>query len=256
MPERPGVHPLSVLVIAKDEEEMVGECLESCAFAGEIVVVDAGSSDATVEIARARGARVLEHPFETHARQKNWGLEQLAHDWVLVVDADERVSPDLANEITALLSRGPECPGYWIRRRNTFLGRIIQGAGWGRDRVLRFFDRHRARYDDRLVHETVILSGEAGTLRSVLLHHPCRTLDAWIRKTIRYANQGALDAHARGERPGWVKLALRPPARFVKQYVIQRGFLDGVEGFLLCVTSAFGVFWKYARLRELARRSR
>ncbi len=255
MLESSAVHRLSVLVIAKDEEEMIGECLESCTFAGEIVVVDAGSSDGTVEIAHARGARVLEHPFETHARQKNWGLGHLTNDWVLVVDADERVTPDLAREITALVSRGPECAGYWIRRRNTFLGRAIQGAGWGRDRVLRLFDRRRARYDDRLVHETVIMEGEAGALNHALLHHPCRTLDAWVQKTIRYANQGALDAHARGERAGWGKLALRPPARFVKQYILQRGFLDGVEGFLLCVTSAFGVFWKYARLRELVRRS-
>ena len=149
--------PLSVLVIAKNEEANLAECLASCRFADEMLVVDAGSNDRTLEIARASGARVLEHPFESHAKQKNWGLEQLAHDWVLIVDADERVPEELAREIRDHLAKGPAHRGYWIHRRSTFLGREIRGAGWQRDRVLRFFDRRRARYEEKLVHEEVAL---------------------------------------------------------------------------------------------------
>ncbi len=251
-----GVPKLSVLVIAKDEEEVIDACLASCAFADEIVLVDSGSRDRTAEIAKRRGARVLDHPFVTHAQQKNWGLEQLAHDWVLIVDADERIPEALAREIAALLSMGPPRAGYWIRRRNRFLGRTIRGAGWGSDRVLRFFDRRRGRYEDRLVHEEVRLESEAAILKCALDHFPCRDLGAWTRKTIRYAEQGADEARSRGERGSAAKLVLRPPARFFKQYVLQGGFLDGVEGFLLCAISSFGVLVKYARLRELGRGAR
>ena len=247
--------PLSVLVIAKNEEANLEDCLASCRFAEEMLVVDAGSADRTAEIARAAGARVLEHAFESHAKQKNWGLGQLAHDWVLVVDADERVPELLAQEIRALLlqSSGPPRGGYWIYRRSTFLGREIRGAGWQRDRVLRFFDRRRARYEERLVHEEVDLGEPAGVLHHRLLHHPCRDLTSWIEKVNRYATQGAREAWSRGERATLVSLLLRPPSRFAKQYVLQCGFRDGWEGLLLCAISAFGVFLKYAKLRELAR---
>ncbi len=247
--------PLSALVIARDEEEMIGDCLASLAFADERVVVDSGSADRTPKIARAHGAEVIEHPFTTHAEQKNWGLERVAHDWVLVVDADERVTPELAREIASILAGTPSAPGFWIRRRSTFLGRRIRGAGWQRDRVLRLFDRRRGRYAERAVHEEVVLDARAGTLNAAFDHHPCRDLGRWIDKTKRYAELGAREAFGRGERAGVAGLVLRPPARFLKQYVAQGGFRDGLEGFLLCAISAFGVFVKYAMLRELARRA-
>ncbi|HET9888241.1 MAG TPA: glycosyltransferase family 2 protein [bacterium] len=248
--------PLSVLVIAKNEEDNLPECLASCRFAGEVLVVDAGSADRTREIAQAAGARVVEHSFESHAKQKNWGLQQLANDWVLVVDADERVPETLALEIRALLAReaGPPRAGYWIYRRSTFLGREIRGAGWQRDRVLRFFDRRRARYAERLIHEEVELSQPpAGILHERLLHHPCRDLTSWMEKVNRYASAGAREAWSKGERATFLSLLLRPPARFAKQYVVQGGFRDGWEGLLLCAISSFGVFLKYAKLREIAR---
>lgn len=245
---------LSALVIAKNEEEMLDECLATLRFAAEIVVVDSGSADRTVAIAEAAGARVLRHDFETHAKQKNWGIGEVRHDWVLVVDADERVPPALAEEIVSLLASNPSAPGYWIRRRNTFLGRRIRGAGWGRDKVLRLFNRRRASYAERLVHEEVATEGLPGTLFHSLDHHPCRDLSEWVEKTNRYAMMGAKDAYARGRRAGMFAILLRPPARFLKQYVLQAGFRDGTEGFLLCVIAAFGVFLKVAKLRELGRR--
>jgi glycosyltransferase involved in cell wall biosynthesis len=249
------VEPLSVLVPTLNEEECLPECLASCAFADEIVVVDSGSEDRTVEIAREHGATVLVHAFETHARQKNWGLTHVSHSWVLVVEADERVPTPLRDEIREVL-RGPARRGYWIRRRNTFLGRGIRGSGWQHDRVLRLFDRTVGRYEERRVHEEVRVRGQVGVLKQRLIHHSCRDLSAWIRKTERYSTLGAEEAWASGRRATGGDLLFRPVARFLKQYVAQGGFRDGVEGLMLCTVSAFGVFLKYAKLKELAMRNR
>jgi glycosyltransferase involved in cell wall biosynthesis len=244
---------VSVLVPTLDEERNLAECLASCAFADEIVVVDSGSRDATAAIAKRLGARVLVNPFESHARQKNWGLARVSNDWVLTLDADERVTPELAEEIRDLLRAEPPRAGYRIRRRNTFLGREIRGCGWQRDRVLRLFDRRRARFDDRRVHESVRVDGDVGALRGSLSHRSCRDLGQWLRKVERYAELGAAELHARGRRAGPADLIARPPARFVKQWLLQAGFRDGCEGWILCATSAYGVLLKYARLYELGR---
>ena len=244
------MEPLSVLIPTLNEEENLGACLESCAFADEIIVVDSGSEDETQEIARRAGARLLIHEFEGHARQKNWGLEQVSHEWVLILDADERVTPELREEVASVLASPARSDGYWIRRRSTFLGREIRGCGWQRDRVLRLFARGKGRYEDRHVHEEVHVDGTVGTLHAALLHHSCRNLRDWMEKTVRYARLGAREARRRGRTARRRDLLLRPPARFLKQYIAQRGFRDGVEGFVLCVISAFGVFLKYAMLRE------
>lgn len=247
------MEPLSVLVATLDEEENLEECLAGCGFADEIVVIDSGSTDATEAIARAAGARFLVHPFETHAKQKNWGLDRVTHRWVLLVDADERVPPELREEIRTVLASGERADGYWIRRTTTFLGREIRGAGWQHDRVLRLFDRTRGRYEERRIHEEVRVQGSTRTLRHRLLHHSCRDLSVWVTKTARYAALGAEEARSRGRHASWADLTLRPVARFVKQYVLQAGFRDGVEGLLLCAISAFGVFLKYAHLRRAGR---
>jgi glycosyltransferase involved in cell wall biosynthesis len=248
------VEPLSVLITTLDEEENLPDCLASCAFADEIVVVDSGSRDATRDIAERAGATVLVRPFDDHASQKNWGLEHVANRWVLVLDADERVTPDLRSEIERLLGAGDRRAGYRIRRRNHFLGRPILGCGWQRETVLRLFDRTRGRYAPRRVHEEVEIDGSVATLRGRLVHHTCRDLSTWIAKTVRYAELGAEELRAQGRAPMPGDLLLRPALRFLKQFVLQGGFRDGEEGRILCVVSAFGVFVKYATLRELVRR--
>lgn len=242
---------LSVLIPTLDEEANLPECLASCSFADEIVVVDSGSTDRTTEIARAAGAVVLTHPFESHARQKNWGLARVANDWVLVLDADERVTPPLRESIRAAIAAPGATRGFLIRRRSTFLGRTITGCGWQFDRVLRLFDRRVACFDDRRVHESAVVQGDTRTLDGALLHHSCRDFSQWLRKVDRYASLGAEEAFARGRRPRLGDLHVRPLARFAKQWLLQGGFRDGPEGWVLCSTSAFGVMLKYARLREL-----
>jgi glycosyltransferase involved in cell wall biosynthesis len=249
------MEPLSVLILTRDEADRIGECLASVAFADERLVVDSGSTDGTPAIAAEAGARVLTRPFRDHADQKNWGLDQLTHPWVLIVDADERVPVELAEEIRGLLGGRSREGGYWIRRRSTFMGRTIRGCGWQSDRVLRFFDRREGRYADRRVHEEVRIRGRVGELRGRLEHHPYRNLSEWIARTDRYARLGAEELRRRGTRFRWRDLALRPPARFLKQWIGRGGWRDGPEGFVLCAVAAAGVLLKYAHLREAERGS-
>ncbi|MFQ5768518.1 MAG: glycosyltransferase family 2 protein, partial [Acidobacteriota bacterium] len=151
--------PLSVLVTSFNEEKNIAACLRSVAWAGEILLVDSFSTDGTVALASPLADRILVHRYESPARQKNWGIQKTSHPWILILDADERASPELAREIEDLLASGPEKSAYWIHRRNTFLGREIRHGGWERDRVIRFFSRHHARYPDVRVHEEMEVEG-------------------------------------------------------------------------------------------------
>ena len=188
--------PVSVLVPTMDEELNLPECLDSIAWADEVFVVDSFSQDRTVEIARARGAHAVQHPFETYARQKNWALDTvpLRHEWVLILDADERVTPELRAEIESLLAGGPACAGFYVNRRLIFLGRWIRHAGWYPSWNLRLFQHRLGRYEDRPVHEHVVLEGRVGYLRHDLLHLDRRPLEAFIARHNRYST---LEAEAR-----------------------------------------------------------
>src|SRR5437868_2285950 len=186
--------PVSVLVPTLDEELNLPECLTSVEWADEVFVVDSFSRDRTLEIARDHGAEVVQHAFESYSRQKNWALDTLPfrHDWVLIVDADERVTPELRCEIESLLAHGASCAGYYVNRRFIFLGHWIRHAGWYPSWNLRLFRRQSGRYDDREVHEHVVLNGPAGYLRHDLLHHDRRPLEAFITRHNRYSSLEAL----------------------------------------------------------------
>jgi glycosyltransferase involved in cell wall biosynthesis len=244
--------PLSVLVTTRDEAANLPACLDSVTWADEVLVVDSGSTDATCDLARARGARVVVHEYESAARQKNWALPLVRHPWILILDADERVSPALGHEIQAVVRADGPLDGYFLARRSSFLGHEIRHCGWDRDRVLRLFRAGRGRYDDRLVHETLELDGHAGTLTSPLLHVTYRTLGDYMDKLDRYTARGAADLRAQGRPPRILDLVLRPPARFVRMYVLQRGFQDGLHGLLLCTLSAWSVWLKYVRVFDAA----
>lgn len=245
--------PLSVIVPCFNEERHIAACLESVAWADEILVVDSFSTDRTPEIARGRATRFLQHEYLNSAAQKNWTVPQAAHDWILIVDADEQVSPALAEEIRALMARGPDASGYVLRRLNHFHGKPIRHGGWGRDRVLRLFDRRRGRYQEKHVHAEVEIDGRVAGLRHPLLHDTFRSFGDYLKKIDRYTRWGAEDLHRRGRRAGPADLALRPVGRFAKRYVIQGGFLDGVEGLMISGLDTFSVFLKYARLWEMRR---
>jgi glycosyltransferase involved in cell wall biosynthesis len=244
--------PLSLCVITRDAAGQLAECLASAPFAGEIVVVDSGSRDDTVEIARRFGARVLEQPWLGFGPQKNFAVASAANDWVLCLDADERVTPPLAAAIRALFGTGPGAVAYAVARRNRFLGRwLAHGEGYP-DWNARLFDRRRARWSDDPVHEHVVADGPVARLQGDLLHASAESLDGYLAKQNHYTTLQAQAMHARGERASVLELVGSPLVRFLRFYVVRLGFLDGVAGFAHIAIGCFASFMKYAKLRALA----
>ncbi len=243
--------PLSLCVITRDAAHDLADCLASARLAAEVVVVDSGSRDDTVEIARRSGARVVVHDFEGFGRQKNFAVAQARNDWVLCLDADERVTPQLAASIATALT-SPAAAAYTMARRNRFLGRwLAHGEGYP-DWNVRLFDRRRARWSDDPVHEHVVANGAIGSLDGDLLHQSAESLDAYVAKQNRYTTLQAQAMHARGERASALRLVVSPLARFLRFYVVKLGFLDGVAGLAHIAIGAFASFLKYAKLRALA----
>ena len=249
--------PLSLVIIARDAAHELADCLASAAFAAETIVVDSGSSDDTAAIAARSGARLIEHAWEGFGPQKNFAVGEARHDWVLCLDADERVTPDLAAAIRALfVTGGPPAAAYSIARRNRFLGRwLAHGEGYP-DWNIRLFDRRRARWSADLVHEKVIADGPVSRLHGDLLHASAESVDAYIAKQNRYTTVQAALMHARGERAGLAQLTLSPIVRFLRFYVLRLGFLDGAAGFAHIAIGAFASFLKYAKLRALQEEGR
>jgi glycosyltransferase involved in cell wall biosynthesis len=272
--------PLSVLVPTLDEELNLPEWLDSVAWADEVFVVDSFSRDRTLAIARARGAEVVQHQFESYSRQKNWALDALPfrNEWVLIVDADERVTPELRCEIERILGSSPY-DGYYLNRRFIFLGTWIRHAGWYPSWNLRLFRHALGRYDDREVHEHLVLNGRVGYLQNDLLHHDQRGLEAFIARHNRYSTleaaarfkvaRGAAD---RARLPVsllaspvqrkrylreriWPSVPAKPLMLFVYMYIVRRGFLDGRAGLALCVFHAFQEYMVGVKLSELRRLS-
>lgn len=247
--------PLSLVVITRDAATQLADCLASLPRAGERLVVDSGSRDDTVEIARARGARVVEHAWLGFGPQKRYAVGEAAHDWVLCLDADERVTPALARAIDALFARGaPPAAAYAVARRNRFLGRwLAHGEGYP-DWNVRLFDRRRAHWTDDAVHEHVVADGPVERLDGDLLHDSAESLEGYVAKQNRYTTLQAEAMHARGETAGLARIALSPLARFLRFYVLRLGMLDGAAGFAHVAIGAFASFLKYAKLRALRER--
>jgi glycosyltransferase involved in cell wall biosynthesis len=244
--------PLSLVVITRDAAAELAACLASAPFAAEAVVVDSGSADHTVDVARAAGARVLVEPWRGFGPQKQLAVTAARHDWVLCIDADERVSPELDASIRALFSHGaPAGAAYALSRRNCFLGRwLAHGEGYP-DWVVRLFDRRRARWSDDAVHERVVTDAPPARLSGDLMHRSAESLESYLAKQNRYTSLQAEAMHARGERASAARIALSPLARFLRFYVVKLGFLDGIPGFAHIAIGAFASFLKYAKLRAL-----
>ncbi|MCC6316151.1 MAG: glycosyltransferase family 2 protein [Gemmatimonadaceae bacterium] len=243
--------PVSVVIAARDEGREIGECIASVSWAAEVIVVENDSTDDTIERARAAGATVMSHPFRTIGAQRNAAIERASHAWVLVVDADERGTPALAEAVRAVVANIDSAPAWRAPRRNFFLGREIRHGGWERDRPVRLF-RRSLRYDERPVHEHVIVHGAVDTLKAPLLHTPYATLSEYFDKLHRYSRWWAEQHAARGRRASMLDLTLRPLARFFTMLVLRRGFLDGPHGVIIAVLGAMSVAAKYAQLWVLS----
>lgn len=251
---------ISVSIIAKNEEATLAQTLASVAWADEIIVVDSGSTDRTVEIAREYATTVFVEEWKGFARQKNSALAKCSCDWVLSLDADEEVSPELATEIQAVLGADSPASAYLFTRRNHFLGRWIRHGGYYPDRKLRLFPRGSCAFEERAVHETLRLTGgdvalDARSLRGDLIHHSYPTLEGYIEHMNRYSSLGAeISLKGMKASPGLLafvsNVLLNPAATFVYNYIFRLGFLDGREGLLLHLYHSVYVSWKYAKAWE------
>ncbi|MFN8582437.1 MAG: glycosyltransferase family 2 protein [Gemmatimonadaceae bacterium] len=248
--------PLTVVIAARDEARQIGDCVRSASFAAEVLVVENDSRDETRDVAAAAGATVFSHPFSTIGNQRNAAIQRALHPWILVLDADERASSALGDELGALIASppNPSVHAYRVRRRNVFLGKEIQHGGWERDHPVRFFSRD-LRYNDRAVHEHVVTSGPVGELRERITHEPYESLAEYFEKLIRYGRGWAAQQAARGRTGSLFSVVFKPPARFFSMLVLRAGFLDGARGVILAALAAMSVATKYAFLWELGRRS-
>ena len=245
---------LTVIVPCCNEEQVIGDCLESVRWADEILVVDSGSTDRTLEIASAYTDRILQHEYINSAAQKNWAIPQASHAWVLIVDSDERVSANLSKEIKQIISSSPDRDGSWVRRENYVFGQRIRYTSWGKDRVLRLFRRDLGRYQTKRVHAEVMLEN-TGELQAPLLHLAVSSLERWAEKINRYSTWKAEDKAQRGFGLPLVQVLCRPACRFFKEYVLCLGFLDGWGGFLVSCMSAYAEFLMAAKAKCLMERA-
>lgn len=251
--DSPARRPISAVVISLNEEKNLPICLESLRWADEIVVVDSGSTDGTREVARRYTDKVFDVAWRGFGPQKQAAVELASHDIVFNVDCDERVTPELAAEIGKILSGPGMAAAYTVPRRTFLGGTEIRHCGWYPDRTTRVFDRNQARFSADLVHERVEVSGETLPLQNHLLHYSFGGIGDMLLKINRYSELSARQMFERGRRCGIIDLTLRPVLAFLKTYLLQLGFLDGVGGLVISVTTSWLVFAKYCRLLELQR---
>ena len=245
---------LSVVIICRDEEDNIRDCLESVKWADEIVVVDSGSTDRTLEIAREYTARVIQHPWPGHIEQKSFALEQATGDWALSIDADERVSPELAEEIREML-RQPEAAevGYTVPRKTHYLGRWITHGGWYPGRKLRLVRHGKAHWAGVNPHDHLYADGPVGALKGDLYHYTYRNISDHLRTIDAFTTISAREMAAQGKNRPLLHMLLNPPLRFLRMYLLRLGFLDGLAGFVVAVLGSYYVFLKYAKLWEMLR---
>jgi len=246
--------PLSVAIITKNEADNLPGCLRSVAFARQVVVVDSGSDDGTLEIAREFGCEVFAEPWKGFGAQKQAAIDRCREPWVLVLDADERIPPETQAAIRAAVSAGEgAAPGYSFPRKNFFQGRWIRHMGWWPDRITRLFRRGMGRMTEAPVHEAVEVTGKVEALEAPIEHYTEGRLSEILKKIDRYSTLAAEEAFREGRRSSvWGALA-RAEITFLQNYVLRRGFLDGRQGLVLSVTDAVNKFFKYAKLSELNR---
>jgi glycosyltransferase involved in cell wall biosynthesis len=249
------VPKLSVTIITRNESAHIAAALESVSWADDILVVDSQSEDDTAAIATSLGARVVVREWPGYIAQKNFAAASAAHDWILSLDADERVTPELANEIRRLLSEDPPHAAYRVPRVTWHLGRWIRTTDWYPDYQLRLYDRRRAQWTGRYVHEAVTVNGTLGTLRGELQHYPYRDIADHLETMDRYTTYAAQQMFEDGRRAGLMQIAGHPPLAFLRNYLAHGGIRDGAVGFVISLMNAYYVFLKFAKLWEMEHRT-
>ncbi|MCX5776200.1 MAG: glycosyltransferase family 2 protein [Candidatus Firestonebacteria bacterium] len=244
---------ISVVIITHNEESNIKRCLQSVAFAEEIIVIDSFSRDDTVKIAAAFTSNIIKRNWEGFSKQKNYGISRAKNEWILSIDADEVLSEDLRLEIKDL--QKTRHSGFYIKRKPFFMGKFIKHCGWYPDRQLRLFKKSAGRFDEKkLVHEGVLLKGSKGNLKNELLHFPYSSIGGYFEQFNKYTSLAAQQYLKDGREFSRAGLVFSPLATFIKMYFLRRGFLDGFAGFCICVLSSCYNFVKYAKLWELTGR--
>jgi glycosyltransferase involved in cell wall biosynthesis len=242
---------LSVVIVTKNEEASIRRCLESVKWADEVIVLDSGSTDATFRICHEYTPHVHETDWPGFGPQKNRALERATGDWVLSLDADEWVTPDLRDEILNVISRPDGATAFRVPRLSSFCGRFMRHSGWWPDYVTRLFRRGAARFSDDVVHERVIAEGKTSTLREAIMHETFVDLDELLQKMNNYSSLAAQEMRHGGRKAGLAGAVLRGLWAFIRTYFLRGGFLDGREGFMLAVATAEGTYYRYAKLMLL-----
>ena len=245
---------ISICIISFNEERNIKRCLESSKWADEIIVVDSMSQDRTVEIAKEYTDNVYQRAWSTYTDQKNFALSKATGDWIFSIDADEEISQGLQAEIRREIEKGNAKDGYTIPRLSYYQGRWIKHSGFYPDRQLRLFRRNRGSWVGKRVHERVHVNGEAGPLRSNLLHYPYKgTISGQLQTVDKFSTLLAQNIFEEGKRYNLLVLLLRPPLKFIEVYFLRLGLLDGLAGFVIALTSAYALFVRYVKLREIAK---
>jgi glycosyltransferase involved in cell wall biosynthesis len=247
---------ITAIIPTFNEEIHIKAAIESVLWCDEIIVVDSFSNDKTVEIAKSfPQVRLLQHHYEYPAAQKNWTIPQASHPWIFLLDADERPTPELVSEIKDIAKSGTNYSGFWIYRRNHFMGKQINYSGWQSDRVIRFFKRDECKYQNKHVHEEIESTGAISCLKHKLFHYTYNDLTSYLKKADRYTTWGAQDRYQKlqksGHRIGPLYLFLRPFGRFVRHYFWRLGFLDGTHGLVVSGLASFNVFIRAVKIWRL-----
>lgn len=245
---------LSVIIITKNEAANIRACLESVAWADEIIVVDSGSSDATVEICKEFGAQVHVHDWPGFGAQKNCALGYATTEWVFSIDADERVTSELREEIEAAINKQQDLPAFRMPRLSSFCGRYIHHSGWYPDYVARLFRRGTAEFSDDLVHERLVVNGPVGTLQHHLIHETFHDLESLLTKVNQYSTAGARMLNEKNKSASLTRAVVSASWAFFRTYILRAGFLDGREGFMIAISTAEVTYYRYTKLMLLNER--
>lgn len=241
--------PVSVVIVTKDEEINIEDALKSVADAQEIIVVDSFSADRTVELCRKYTDKVFQHEWDGFARQKQRAVNYAKGPWVLILDSDERVTPELKTELVDAVS-STDCSGFYMPRENYFIGKRIRYSGWWPDNTLRLFLKDKGHLELREVHEKVVVEGKTGYLKNPLKHYSYRSISDFTKRMENYSTLAAKEIRKKSGRAGLFSLTIKPLSTFLKMYLLRLGLLDGSRGLMLAVLYSYYTFLKYAKTRE------
>lgn len=242
---------LTAIIPTGNEAHNIEAVIESVSFADEIMVVDSFSTDKTVELAKKHTDFIIQREYGYSASQKNWAIPQATHEWILLVDADERITPDLKDEIQSILREGTDKAGFWIYRDNLFMGKLLKHGGSKSDRCIRLFRKSLCRYEDKKVHAEIETAGEVGKLNNRMTHDTFVNIDRYYEKLNRYATWQAKDYDGKTKRISCLHLFIKPNIRFIKHFILNGGFMDGFEGYVYALTRKYAVKMRYIKLKML-----